>query len=140
MAKEVAADGHDTGPGDDGAGWVGLTEAIEALRASLEEAWAAGQGKRVRFRIEPVELTVQAGVTRTGKGSVGVVWNVLTLGGERSKETVSTQTLTLRLTPELFDERGRTLPLSEQLIAGRESAPPEMSGGPDGHASPHDPD
>ena len=50
-------------------GWVGLTEAIEALRAALVAAWWDGQQRRVRFKVEPVELTMQVGVTRSGKGS-----------------------------------------------------------------------
>jgi hypothetical protein len=72
----------------------------------------------VRFRVEPVELTVQVGVTRSGKGSAGVKWHILTLGGERSRETTTVQTLTLRLTPVLYDVHGRELPEEDQLIAG----------------------
>ena len=45
--------------------WVGLPEAIESLRADLAQAWLDGQGRRVRFRVEPVELTVQVALTRT---------------------------------------------------------------------------
>ena len=91
-------------------GWVGLPEAIESLRADLAEAWWDSRRHRVRFRVEPVELTVQVGVTRTGKGSAGVKWYVLTLGGERSKEVATTQTLKLRLIPVLFDDHGNVLP------------------------------
>jgi hypothetical protein len=98
-------------------GWVGLPEAIESLRADLAAAWWDGRRHRVRFRVEPVELTVQVGVTRTGKGAAGVRWHVLTLGGERSKETATTQTLRLRLTPVLFDGKGNELPPGEQFIS-----------------------
>jgi hypothetical protein len=105
---------------DDDAGWVDLAEAIEALRTALSAAWRDGSGARVRFRLEPVELTVQAGVTRTGKGAAGIRWHVLSLGGERSRESAATQTLKLRLTPVLFDEQGNALAESEQLISGQE--------------------
>ena len=101
-------------------GWVGLPEAIESLRTDLATAWWDSRNHRVRFRVEPVELTVQVGVTRTGKGSAGVKWHVLTLGGERSKEVASTQTLKLRLTPVLFDDKGNMLPEEEQLISDRD--------------------
>ncbi len=104
----------------DGPGWVGLPEAIESLRADLAAAWWDGRRHRVRFRVEPVELTVQVGVTRTGRGAAGVRWHVLTLGGERSTENATTQTLTLRLTPVLFDDLGSELPRDEQLISGRD--------------------
>jgi Trypsin-co-occurring domain 2 len=101
-------------------GWVGLPDAIESLRRDLTAAWWDGRNSRVKFRVEPVELTVQVGVTRTGKGSAGVKWHILTLGGERSKETATTQTLKLQLTPVLFDEHGNRIAEKEQLISGRD--------------------
>lgn len=103
---------------DDGSsGWVGLPEAIEALRAALIAAWWDGKKRRVRFKVAPVELTMQVGVTRTGKGAAGIKWHVLALGGERSREAVSTQTLKLQLAPVLFDEQGNVLAEAEQLIS-----------------------
>jgi len=99
---------------------VELADAIDALREALVRAWWDGQRSRVRFRVEPVELTVQVGVTRTGKGSAGIKWNVLTLGGERSRESAVTQTLRLRLAPLIFDEQGNLLAEAEQLVGDRE--------------------
>jgi len=95
---------------------IDLSEAIEALRSALETAWRRGLGCPVRFKLEPVELTVQAGITRTGKGAAGIKWHVLALGGERSRETEGTQTLKLRLAPQLFDTQGNPLAETEQLI------------------------
>ena|SRR6185312_7387585 len=110
------------GVADDDAdrGWVGLTDAIEALRAALVAAWWDGQQRRVRFKVEPVELTMQVGVTRTGKGAAGIKWHVLALGGERSREASTTQELKLRLTPVLFDEQGNVLAEAEQLISDQD--------------------
>lgn len=99
---------------------VELSEAIEALRRALVRAWWDGQNSRVRFKVEPVELTVQVAVKRTGKGIGGVSWHVLTLAGERSRESASTQTLKLRLAPLLFDQQGHVLAETEQLVADRE--------------------
>jgi Trypsin-co-occurring domain 2 len=101
----------------DEAGWVDLADAIEGLRAGLEEAWLAGKGRPVRFRLEPVELTVQAVVTRTRTGSAGVRWHVLTAGGERSRQTASTQTLVLRLSPVIVGPGGEPLSADEQLVS-----------------------
>ena len=101
-------------------GWVALPDAIESLRADLAAAWWDGRQHRVRFRVDPVELTVQVGITKTGKGAAGIKWQILTLGGERSKEVATTQTLKLRLTPVLFDDQGRMLPQDEQLISDRD--------------------
>jgi len=99
-------------------GWVNLSFAIEALRRDLATAWWDGQGKRVRFKVEPVELTVQAGVTKKGTGQAGVRWHILTLGGEKSRENAVTQTLKLKLAPVLYDEHGNSLPGEGQLISG----------------------
>ncbi|MFH0522147.1 trypco2 family protein [Streptomyces sp. M41] len=96
---------------------VDLAEAIEALRDNLERAWLSGRDRHIRFKPEPVELTVQVGVTRVGKGSAGVRWQVLTLGGERSRELSSLQTLRLQLTPILHDLQRNRLDDGEQLIS-----------------------
>ncbi len=114
--------------------WVGLTEAIEALRDALVAAWWDGQRRRVRFKVEPVELTMQVGVTRVGKGSAGIRWHVLALGGERSREAVTTQTLKLRLAPVLFDEQGAVLAEAEQLISDRD----DQSGAAPRHTPEHE--
>lgn len=100
--------------------WVDLADAIEALRRDLTDASRAGQNSGVRFRIEPVELTVQVGVTRTGSGSAGVRWHIFTLDGKKSRETSITQTMKLRLVPVLQDEHGSPRPDDEQFIAGRD--------------------
>ena len=57
------------------------------------------------------------GGTQTGKGAAGIHWHVLALGTERSRETASTQTLKLRLTPVLFDAYGNALDDAEQFIS-----------------------
>jgi hypothetical protein len=122
---------------DNGTGWIDLSEAIEALRAALVAAWWDGQGSRVRFKLEPVELTVQAGVTRTGKGAAGIKWHVLALGGERSREAATTQTLKLRLAPVLFDAQGNVLAEAEQLISDQDS---QAGGGADDAPPSHEPE
>ena len=107
---------------------VELADAIGALRDALVQAMWDSQNSRVRFRVEPVDLTLQVGVTRTGTGSAGIKRNILTLGGERSRQSEATQTLKVRLAPVLFDENGIELVASEQLIAdrvGNGSAAPE---------------
>jgi hypothetical protein len=116
--------------------WADLPDAIEALRRDLASAWWDGQQQRVRFRVEPVELTLQVGVTRSGEGSAGIKWHVLTLGGSRKHEATTTQTLKLRLQPELFDEQGRRLPAKEQFISDHDDEEPGT-----GHDEPrHEPE
>lgn len=74
---------------------VGLAAAIEALRAELTDAVGRGRDEPMQFRVEPIELTVQAAVTKEADGKIG--WSVLGLGGKY--EAATTQTLTLRLAP-----------------------------------------
>jgi hypothetical protein len=83
---------------------IGLTDAIEALRTELMGAIDRGQGERMRFALEPIELTVQAVVSKGANGTVG--WSILSAGGRYS--ATRTQTLTLRLTPLwIADEGGK---------------------------------
>jgi len=74
---------------------VGLAEAIAALRQELTAAMAEGSEADMKFRLAPVELSMQAAVTKDASGKIG--WHVLGLGGSYSSE--STQTLKLRLEP-----------------------------------------
>jgi hypothetical protein len=112
-------------------GWVDLSDAIAALRRDLTEAWWDGRSERVRFKAEPVELTVQVGVTRTGKGQAGVKWHILALGGEKSREATSSQTLRLRLAPVLYGGDGKRLADDEQLISDRDVPPADLEALPD---------
>jgi hypothetical protein len=74
---------------------LGLAEAIEALRSELSAAMDAGATQPMRFVVEPVELTVQAAVSKDANGKIG--WSVLGLGS--SVGSATTQTLKLTLTP-----------------------------------------
>lgn len=74
---------------------VGLADAIEALRAELTQAIIRGGDKSMRFALEPIELTVQAVVTKDVDGRIG--WSVLGVGGKY--ETARTQAVTLKLSP-----------------------------------------
>jgi hypothetical protein len=74
---------------------IGLAEAITALREELLEAIDTGEDAPVRFRLAPVELSLQVAVTKEGSGKIG--WHVLGLGA--SYESATTQTLRLRLEP-----------------------------------------
>jgi hypothetical protein len=100
--------------------WVGLAEALAALREDLETAWADGKpadgGPGVRFKIDPIELTIHIGATHSTTGTAGVRWHILALGGDHSRERTSTQTLTMRLTPVLVDEHDIPLPKNKQYI------------------------
>ena len=86
-------------------GGVPLSEAIEALRLELTRAWSGGQKDTMRFMPSPVELTLQVAVTSAGKGSAGVRWWLVELGGEVSRQSVVTQTVRLTLEPKIIDAK-----------------------------------
>jgi hypothetical protein len=104
----------------DSLGVVDLSSALEALRAELEEAWNAGQGKRVRFRVSEVTLTVQAVAHRETEGGGKLRWWVLEAGGEARVSTETTQALVLSLTPNLYGDAGEAGPLD---VHGEQSSP-----------------
>ena len=74
---------------------VGLAEAIAALRKELLAAANEGANTAMRFKLAPVELSMQVAVTKDAGGKIG--WQVLGLGASYSSAT--TQTLALRLEP-----------------------------------------
>lgn len=84
-----------------------LADAIEALRAQLSEAMKAGEGKDVRFRVEDLELELQAVVTREATGKTGAKGGIKfwLVSGEASAEvggkvgSSSVQRIKLRLKP-----------------------------------------
>jgi hypothetical protein len=74
---------------------VGLAGAIAALREELLAAMDAGTDAPMRFRLTPVELSLQVAVAKEGQGKIG--WTVVGIGGSMSSQ--NTQTLKLRLEP-----------------------------------------
>jgi hypothetical protein len=75
---------------------VGLAEAVKALRSELVEAVADGGGEWMRFSLDPIELKVQAVVTKDINGKIG--WKILEFGAKYDSQT--TQSITLKLTPQ----------------------------------------
>ena len=106
------------------AGAVPLSAAIAALLDELTQAWWDGQHRSVRFKPSPVELTLQVAVTREGKGTGGVRWWLIELGGEVSRQSAATQTVKVTLEPKIFDETTGE-PLEFLIDAAEESASPE---------------
>jgi hypothetical protein len=101
-------------------GFLELSAALEGLREELEAAWNAGHGRRVRFRVSDVTLTVQAAAR--GERDVGgkIRWWLVEAGGGAKRSDETTQTLVLSLTPGVYDEAGRSVPLD---VYGPQSEP-----------------
>ncbi len=90
---------------------VGLAAALDALREELESAWQAGRGRRVRFRASEVTLTVETVARLDKDGSGKIRWWLVEAGAGVKSGSERTQTLVLTLTPLLYDEAGKAVPL-----------------------------
>lgn len=90
-------------------GGIELSDAIEALREQIGIAMITGVGSAIKFKPGPVELTVEAAVTKNFGGKAGVKWWLIEAGAEASRESVVTQTLKLTLTPVLLDSEGHVI-------------------------------
>jgi hypothetical protein len=99
---------------------VRLADAIAALREELLDAMGQGKDTAIRFRLAPVELSLQVTVTKEAGGKIG--WHVLGLGGSYSSAT--TQTLALRLEPEWRKVDGSYT--SDFTIADQGAQPPRF--------------
>jgi hypothetical protein len=110
------------------AGAVPLSAGIAALREELTRAWWDGQNQTVRFKPSPVDLTLQVAVTWEGKGTGGVRWWLIELGGEVSRQSAVTQTVKLTLEPKIFDEKTGE-PLEFLIDAAEGAAAPDSRAG-----------
>jgi Trypsin-co-occurring domain 2 len=99
-----------------------MAEALEALRDELELAWTASQGRKVRFRASEVTVSLETVARLDKDGSGKIRWWVMEAGGGVKSGNERTQTVTLTLTPLLYDEAGTLVPLdvgAAQALPGR---------------------
>lgn len=84
---------------DEAESGIPLARAISDLRAELLRAVAEGQGKDLRFKLDPVELELSVGMTYKGGANVGVKFWVVEIGAKGDMERAGTHKLKLKLTP-----------------------------------------
>lgn len=74
-----------------------LAETVEALRAELARAAAAGAGAGFQFPVTGVQLEFHVACTRAGEAKGGVRFYVVELGGSAgyAQEEIQTVTVTL---------------------------------------------
>jgi len=87
---------------------LGLAETVEALRAELAQAAAAGAKADFQFPVSGVQLEFHVGVTKTGEGKAGVRFWVVELGGSGSYAREEIQTVTVTLGSPV-DRSGQTI-------------------------------
>ena len=97
--------------------WVGLADAIAALRRELTTATTAGKDSDLRFGLGPVEMEFLLEIKREGAseaqegGDSGVQLGVVTIGSKDSVTNGSTHRVKLSLQPQ--DRRGRRAEISD---------------------------
>jgi len=103
---------------------VGVAEAIEALRADLQQVIEIGRGEPLRFKLSPIEITLQVEVTKDANGKVG--WKVLEVGGALG--SARTQTVKVTLEPGWLQADGTYLDRGQFTVASQ--SPTRSSFGP----------
>ena len=99
---------------------MGLSAALEGLRAELETAWEQGAARALRFRVSSVTLTLEVVARRESEGGGKIRWWLVEAGGGVSAGAETTQTLVLTLTPGVYDTQGDLKPLD---VAGQQPQP-----------------
>jgi Trypsin-co-occurring domain 2 len=92
---------------------VGVAEAIEALRTDLQKVIEVGRDQPLRFKLSPIEVTLQVEVTKDANGKVG--WKVLEVGGGLG--STRTQTVKLTLEPGWLQADGTYLDRGQFTVA-----------------------
>lgn len=103
---------------DASANRIPLAAAISSLRQELLMAWNGADGSPLRFRVAPVELTLEVAVTQTGTGSAGINWWLIDANAEVTKERAVTQSIKLTLDPVSLNHQGQQ---ASVLIDGRDT-------------------
>lgn len=98
---------------------IGLAAALDALREELENSWQSSQGKSLRFQTSAINLTMETVARFDKEGGGKIRWWLVEAGGSAKTETETTQTLVLTLTPTLYDEQGRQIPLEVSALQER---------------------
>ena len=78
---------------------IPLAKAISDLRAELLTAMSEGKNQDLRFKLDPVELELNVGMTYKGGVNAGVKFWVMELGAKGEIERAGNHKLKLRLAP-----------------------------------------
>src|SRR4051812_20280909 len=79
--------------------WVGLADAVRALRSELTAAMAESEGQRLRFELGTVEMEFLLDVRKEAGVEAGVKFWVISLGAKGGVSSGSTHRVKLALSP-----------------------------------------
>ena len=92
--------------------WVGLAEAVRALREELTTAMRTAKGEVLRFELGPVEMEFLLEVKKDVGAQGGVRFYVVSLGAKANMSSGSTHRVKLSLTPK--DALGQSPLISDE--------------------------
>ncbi|WP_405931614.1 trypco2 family protein [Streptomyces sp. NBC_00827] len=92
--------------------WVGLAEAIGAIRAELQQAARDGAGQEIQFRTGPVEVEFSVDVKKDGEARAKVL--VLPFGAEAKASRSKGTTSRVKITLQPVDAEGADLRISDE--------------------------
>jgi len=97
--------------------WIGLADAVRGVRAELRAAMTEGEGERVHFDVDEIEMEFAVELRRDERADGGVrVW-VASIGASSGESTATTHRL--RVTLSATDTAtGRSLRIADQLQEG----------------------
>jgi Trypsin-co-occurring domain 2 len=81
--------------------WVGLADAVRALRSELTAAVKAGQNETIRFELGTVEMEFLVEIRKEGEGQLGLQFGVISVGGKGAVSSGNTHRLKLELSPRV---------------------------------------
>jgi hypothetical protein len=84
-----------------------LTELVSKLRDDLEYAMVEGAGQSVRFKLEAIELELKVVAKHSGEGKTGIKFWVLNAEAGGKLENERSQTIKLKMVPQLATESAR---------------------------------
>jgi hypothetical protein len=96
---------------------IPLSKAIEDLRSELLTAMSQGVGRELRFRLQPIDLELELGMTWNGEANAEVKFWVIGMGAKATYEKSTTHRLKLTLEPVGPD--GKSEPLITDPSARR---------------------
>lgn len=110
---------------------IGLAEAIERVRAELEDARVRGAGKEVQFRLDEVTLEFGVELTREGGAEAGInIW-VVSVGAKGGVSSTHTNTVTVSMVPQVkAGAEWVDVRVAGEATGGRPPAPGSSSGRP----------
>ncbi|GAB7109722.1 hypothetical protein JCM4814A_80370 [Streptomyces phaeofaciens JCM 4814] len=100
--------------------WAGLSEAISAVRAELEQAMTDGQGHAIQFRTGPVEMEFAVDIKKDAQAGAKVSVLPWSASAEAKAGYAAGSTSRLKITLQPVDEHGQ-----DQKIGARSTQRPK---------------